>query len=279
MIIHIWKTRKNPRKTDLLFAALGLSNFSVSAYMIFRAFMISLLKLNEKVITHVETVLYGLYAILSNTNLTLNVAIAYNRFCVVSEPMRYSDEKERSRLQKRFIVIVLVTSVVSGVTTGVVIGVVNSRIVRNWIEAVSRFLAYVLLCIIYVKIFRKVKAHNQSVKTTISTGKEGEDRKLSDGKKRHEKYLMKLFLGITISFFIFNLPVMIIGPQFDEIRGCESIQGKLLIAAVTSVILGITFDPLWYFFLWRRIKKRQPEQGNKEGNNLEKNRIETAQHN
>ena len=223
--------------------------------------MISLLKLNEKTTTQIEAFLYGLYTSLSNMNLALNVAIAYNRFCAVSEPKRYSEEKERSRLQKRLIAIVVVTSIVSGVATWVVTGVVQRRMVRNWIEAASRFVAYALLCIIYVKIFRKVKAHNQSVASTVSAGNE-EGRQKRDSDKIHEKYLMKLFLGITVSFFIFNLPIMIIAPQFNEMTGCEAIQGKLLIAAVTFVVLGMTFDPLWYFLLWRRIKKRQPEQGN-----------------
>ena len=54
--------------------------------------------------------------------------------------------------------------------------------------------------------------------------------------QNHEKYLMMLFLGITISFLVFNSPSMIIGPLTPVVPGCESIEGKLLTSAATFFI-------------------------------------------
>ena len=262
MVVHIWKNRKTSKKIDMFFAALGLSNFSLTIYMIVRFVTVRLIAFNDTRTSLFETVSFGLYTILSDLHLSLNVAIAYSRFCAVAQPRKYSEEKERSRLLKRLIAITVVGSVTLGIANGIVLGFVRIRLVRNWIEAASRFITYVLLCIIYVKIFRKVKAHNQSVANAVSTEGQVENNSISERHQNHEKYLMKLFLGITISFLVFNLPIMIIGPLTPVPADCESMEGKLITSAFTFFIVGKAFDPMWYFFLWKRSNRRQPVQRN-----------------
>ena len=253
MVVHIWRKRKTSKKTDSLFAALGLSNFSLSAFTIFRSFMLSLTTLNDTRTSLLDAVLFGLHATLSNINLSLNVAIAYSRFCAVAEPMKYSEKKERSKLQRRLIAIIVVGSLALGIATGVALGFVRIRLVRNWIEAVSRFITYVLLCILYVKIFRAIKVHNQSVINAVSTGGQMENNSIYERHQNHEKYLMKLFLGITISFLVFNLPIMIIGPLISVVTGCESIEGK-----VSSDVLHSwkSFRPNVVFFFFGGVPMR-----------------------
>ena len=262
MVVHIWKNRKTSKKTDMLFAALGLSNVSLTVFMIFRVFKVSLIALNDTKTSLLDAVFFGLYTILSDLNLSLNVAIAYSRFCAVAQPRKYSEDEERSRLQRRLIAITVVGSLALGIANGVVLGFVRIRLVRNWIEAVSRFITYVLLCIIYVKIFRKIKAHNQSVANAVSTEGQVENSSISKRHENHEKYLMKLFLGITISFLVFNLPIMIIGPLTPIATGCDLMEGKLHTSALTFFIVGKAFDPMWYFFLWKRSNRRQSVQRN-----------------
>ena len=262
MIIHIWRTKNNTRKTDLIFAALGLSNFTVSVFLIFRALMTSLVTFNNTYVSPIEAILYGLYGVFTSQNLLLNVGIAYSRLCAVSQPMRYSKEKERSRLQKKLILIIIVISNVLGVATGFAAGISHNRVIRNWIEASSRFLTYILLCIIYVKILCKVKTHNQSMISATGQGNEDENNTTQQRAVQHEKYLTKLFLGITVSFLVFNMPVMIISTIIPTVHGCETVQGRLLTFAATFVIVGMVFDPLWYFLLWKRIKMRQQAQTN-----------------
>ena len=262
MVFHIWKNRKTSKKIDLLFAALGLSNFSFTIYMIVRFVTVRLIAFNDTKTSLFEAVSFGLYTILSDLHLSLNVAIAYSRFCAVAQPRKYSEEKERSRLLKRLIAITVVGSLTLGMANGIVLGFVQIRLVRNWIEAASRFITYVLLCIIYVKIFRKVKAHNQSVANAVSTEGQVETNSISERHQNHEKYLMKLFLGITISFLVFNLPIMIIGPLTPIATGCDLMEGKLITSAFTFFIVGKAFDPMWYFFLWKRSNRRQPVQRN-----------------
>ena len=262
MVVHIWKNRKTSKKIDVLFAALGLSNFSFTVFMIVRLFKVSLIAFNDTRTSLFDAVFFGLYTILSDLNLSLNVAIAYSRFCAVAQPRKYSEDEERSRLQRRLIAITVVGSLALGIANGVVLGFVGIRLVRNWIEAASRFITYVLLCIIYVKIFRKIKAHNQSVANAVSTEGQVENNSISERHQNHEKYLMKLFLGITISFLVFNLPIMIIGPLTPIATGCDLMEGKMLTSALTFFIVGKAFDPIWYFFLWRRSNRRQPVQIN-----------------
>ena len=257
MIVHIFKTRNVKRKTDLLFAALGVSNFSMFFYMIVRATMTSLLTFHEKDTVLLDAVIYGWYGVLTSINLTLNLAIAYNKLCAVSEPVRYSLEKERSRLQVKLIAIALSVSAVLGVTIGIVMAATRTRVFRNWIEAVSRFLTYLLLCVMYCIIFRKVKDHNQSVHGALSSRNMPGNRHTKESREHHEDYLTKLFLGITISFLISNMPVTIVSPAFDFIGSCDSVEGKLQISAAIFFILGTAFDPIWYFFLWKRAKKWQ----------------------
>ena len=266
MIIHIWRTRNNARKVDFLFAALGLSNFALSVFIIFRVVVTSLLTFNDTRTSTIEAFIYGLYGVLSTQNLSLNAGIAYSRFCSVSQPMRYSTGQERSRLQKKLLLIITVISTVFGVAIGLATGIAQSRVVRNWIEASSRFLTYILLCMIYGKIFWKVKVHNQSMINPTGIGSEEENSTFRQAKLNHERYLTRLFLGITISFFVFNLPMMIIGTIIPSVHGCDTVEGKLLTFAVTFVITGMVFDPFWYFFLWRRIRMSQPEQASPQDN-------------
>ena len=268
MIVHIWKTRNNARKVDFIFAALGLSNFGLSVFIMFRALVTSLLRFNDASTSPIQAFLYGLYGVLSSQNLLLNVGIAYSRLCSVSQPNEYSSGKNRSRLQKKLVLFTSVVSNVLGVATGLATGFVQSRIVRNWIDASLRFLAYLLLCIIYGKIFWKVRVHNRSMVNPAGIGNEEGNSTTCQARLEHEKYLAKLFFGITVSFLIFNMPVMIIGTIFPAVPECGTVQGNLLTSAIVFTIIGMAFDPFWYFFLWGRIKTRQPAQTSPQDNGI-----------
>ena len=139
IIVQIRKNRKTS-KTDLLFTALGLSNFSISVFTIFRSLVFSLLNFNDTKTSLFDAVFFGLYATHSDLNLSLNVAIEYNRLCAAGQRKKYSQDKERSKLQRRLIVVTVVGSLALGMANGLALGFVRIRLLRNWIEAVSRFI-------------------------------------------------------------------------------------------------------------------------------------------
>ena len=73
-------------------------------------------------------------------------------------------------------------------------------------------------------------------------------------RSRSEKHLMKMCIGITGSFALFNLPVFIYSAIADLEPTCNNLQGILLLSGMALMKVNMAFDPLWYYYIQKRIQ-------------------------
>ena len=251
MVIHTLAKKKTGNKTVLLFQGIGMSNFLLSTYFICRTFVFVLESESADEITLIHSVAYSFSVGLTCLHLAMNLALAFNRLCMVAWPFDYANDQENRRFQKRLLIGVVSSSLTIGILTGIISTVTRTRLFYNWAHTVCRILTHILLSVTYVTIFKKVKIQNKHYngekrKKDVANA---ESQVLSSRSKYREEYLKKLFTGITTSFFCFNIPITIAAPFNNIFVSCDTFRGRLMIAAMTFFMLGLVFDPIWYFFL------------------------------
>ena len=253
MITHKMTRGKITNNNQLLFTGIGISNVLLSVYFLSRSF-VNLSDSKTKVtVRPVHSVAYSFSLGLSCLHLFMNLAMQFNRYYVTLRPLKYSNKQEKVQLQRRLLLIVFLSSLAISLINGYILTITHSYRFFNWAMTASRFFTHIFLCVMFVKIFKKVKAQSKSCreeeadKEFVKAGSDSSSRI-----KDRDKYLRRLFTGISISFFIFNLPIMIAAPFHDTTTNCGTLKGRLMIVVVTISTLGLVFDPLWYFYLqWR----------------------------
>ena len=233
---------KNSNSSQLLSTGIAKSNILLSIYFTCRTFL--KLSNTEGEVETAHSIAYSFSLGLSCLHLFMNLALAFDRYYITLSPLKYSSEQEKARLQMRILLITVSSSLAVGLVNGIIISITHSMLIFNWTTAISRFLTHILLFMMYMKIFRKVRDHN-TVRRETEMLNEAESKR----KKAQEEYMKKVFIGITVSFFIFNFPLMIAAPFHNIAIDCGTTKGGLMITAVTMSALNLIFDPLWYFLL------------------------------
>ena len=247
------------RSVDFIFGAIGFSNVTLCLLLILRAIFE-----NDTDNRYLGVEVAGLSAVVSLYFMQLgtNIALAYDRYVAVSQPMRYRVGSWFSVLKKLLLGGLITTIACSAAMACVAVLVLHKVSYLLKVVGISRLVGSVSFAIIYYRIFHAYKASQTSLGID-STSKQNvriEANKIEIGvsaamrqiKAKRERSLMKMCIGITVSFIIFNLPVMIYNGFFGFGEDCNTTQGKLLVASVTMMSINMLLDPCWYFKMVKR---------------------------
>ena len=188
-------------------------------------------------------------------NCFFNVALAYFRLCVVQEPFKYSSAYAMRRLSRKLgLAAVIATLLLTSLTT-VLAAMTTVRNIDKWSIVTALLSTYSSLCIIYIKLLHEYITRNKNL---VQVSENGGNREMIEGRRRHERYLTKIFIGMTTSFFVCNLPFIVIMLMFPTvvIPSCESIEGKVSIISACFSRLNMIFDPLWFYISVLRMTRR-----------------------
>ena len=125
--------------------------------------------------------------------------------------------------------------------------------------AILRIIGYILLCIFYTKLYFAMKFQTQAV-VAISDEQaqptKGNERLIMRQKKQSQ-HVKKFFIGITTSFFVFNLPSTVASFVTNQFPNCKTWQGLFSIISIGLACFNMIFDSIWYFYMQRHSRNLQ----------------------
>ena len=190
------------------------------------------------------------------SNCGFNLAIAYCKMCVVTQPFKYFNAMALKRLSKKAALTVAVATAVISLLVTLGTALSKKPNIAIWAATIVLIVSSISLCFVYGKLFIENKRRNKGMIQALDVQ---EDTNIIMKRKSHERYLGKLFIGITSTFLVLNLPAIVIikisSPY--EFSPCNSIKGSLKVFALTCSLIDVLFDPLWFFYLLWRMTKNQ----------------------
>lgn len=260
MVVHIL-TRKKRRRDAVgwLITLIGISN-------IFSAMSYPMKAVTSRVVPH-NSMVWATTTIMTVAMLAqigFNIALAFERLQAAMKPLQYHIAANRRSLERRLTILVASVSMILAVASSTIGAVMNEDKVVFTTLSTSHIVRYILLTCIYYRLFMKMKMQNgvlsrmgrQTRSTCLSVRRgifeERRNRQLSQYKN--------LFIGITTSYFILTLPMVVVLLVIKEMQSCDE-NGAALIAAVASLTLAnfnMVFDASWYFYIVKRSSRLEP---------------------
>ena len=254
-LVYIIINRKKKTGQSLLYGCLCASNMFCSVYVFFTATMgiWQAIKLPGDHLLSILTVSFRCITVCFNCG--FNLAIAYSRMCAVTQPFKYLNAVTVRRLNRRLVLTVFISTLGFASLNAFVIAKTKIQSLNNWAITITLVITYIALCITY---FRLVRAYQRGNNDLAAASQAGTNMHVIEERKRKERYLTCLFIGTTTSFFIFNLPVIILLPMISPSAtvSCSSTNAKLALFATTFSLLDILIDPFWFFItVWWKSRK------------------------
>ena len=184
--------------------------------------------------------------------LQANLALAYDRYLAVSQPMQYRLASTLKRVKRRFFIASIFTIVVAG-TTALVGAVCPHAKATMVVVGCARLIAFLLIAISYYLVFKKYKQSQ----IRDPNDNRSRDPVFLQSREKKEKHLLKMCLGTSLSFIFLNSPLIIaifIYGAHDVSDDCGTQRGIVLLVCTCLDILNRIFDPLWYFYMEKRKK-------------------------
>ena len=255
MLIQVFRKWKTSGKGFFLYGCLSMCNLLSTLALLITpiAMRVDEGKINLSTILSASIVRFSTVCL----NCGFNLAIAYSRMCVVTQPFKYSNPTALWRLSRRTALTVVVVTIVSVVPVALGTAISKMLTINIWALTIVLIITSILLCSFYWKLLRAYRKRNKEMIRVLDVRV---NKNIIENRERQERYLRRLFIGITTSFFVLNLPVMIVTKvsSIYEVSLCDSTEGKLKLFAYTCVIINMVFDPLWFsYILWRMKRDRQ----------------------
>ena len=194
-----------------------------------------------------------------NCQLGFNISLAYERLRIIKHANKYHTKESKKRLEKKLMLCVTSLSVLLAVLSSTLRFIWDKAMYLLIPLAVSRILGYIILCILYIKVYYAMKSQDLTI--APDSARQGEPSTSSNEMniKRRERlqHSKMFFIGITTSFLICNLPNMIVLFFVDNLPLCNTLKGALVTASICLSSCGMVFDALWYFYMDRRSKRMQ----------------------
>ena len=246
MIIFVFKRDGTKRGFYIILLCIGLINAVTSAPMTAFLFISeNFLDNDMKDKTIASTFLVSLHFF----QLHLNLALAYDRYLAVSEPIEHRTAVLMKK-SKRYLI--------TGAACVLVISAIIAYLSANYlylklpIVAVgcARFITFLSLTVIYYKLvrsYKKSQAITESFNTTSTV--QTAAHRVREMNERHMTYKC---VGITLSFVILNLPLAVASIFFPETELCSTQGGIIMFTCLTLDAFNRAIDPIWYFYMDRR---------------------------
>ena len=190
-------------------------------------------------------------------HLGYNVSLAFLRLRVVNSPLEYRTAEAKKKLEKKVSIIASTSSLIIGFSCSLVRVLLKNVTVLYVILSASRILAYILLCILYLKLYAAMKSQSQAIADrSIEQGAQSAcNDEVITRRNQMLEHSKKFFIGITSSFFVLNLPGIIMPVFTTENQPCNSAKGIIVIIFFCLSLFNMVFDAIWYFYTDRRTRR------------------------
>ena len=245
MFVCILKKNRIRQNVYLLLGINGLSNIFFIIQLIGDS---ALKRYTSERSRHVDLFMKSLVAASALFHLSLNIIIAYDRYFVTNFPLKYKTTNPSERL-KKLLAFVLFASILLGFALAYPAAYFKYMRIIHIFIGILRVITCILLAFFYYKIYEKVKSSRVNA---LGNSNESAMMAAHALRRRSEKYLMKMCIGITVSYLILNLPMAIALCIFETTNDCKILNGRVFTASAYILMLNLTFDPLWYFYTEKR---------------------------
>lgn len=248
MLWSILKKRGPTRSTYFVFATIGFSNLFFCLLLVIRA----LSEDSTRQRPVLEATLISAVLVVLLFQIFSNYALAYDRYIAVSQPLAYRLSSRLSHLKKCYVAAFVIITIFSTTVSFLCILKYENKMYLARVMTGSKLAFCIPFLVIYYKIYQSFKTGSRcrSNRTENSRQFQTEDVQLS--RRKQEKHLVMNCLGVTITFLLLNLPLIILDALTSFGDDCSTAQGKALASSITLVNINITLDPCWYFNMERR---------------------------
>ena len=254
MVIHIFKNGGSANRAGFMFKFIAISNATYSICLCFHAVETNATRDVPLTLAFVVSAATGTSFYLQ---LGFNLSLAFERYQIIANAVRYHTAEAKNRLERRLSIAVFTFSFIMGLNFSSLRFLLKNLSFFTVPMAVSRIVGNISLCVLYFKLYLTMKSNNQSIAAT-SAEKDvppTSNNELMTRRMKHLEHSKRFFIGITSTFFILNLPLMIVFFITSEAPPCNTLKGILSILSVCLSIFNMVFDPIWYFYMDRRSKR------------------------
>ena len=249
MLVQIYRNPNTSIGAGRMFTLIGVSNVACALLISIHKFMI--VTTSSPILWFVATC----SVVSSLLQLGFNVSLAYERLQVFKHGLAYHTSEAKRELERKLSICVVISSMIIGILSSTLRFTLGNVMFLAIPMATTRILGYIALCVIYVKLYVTIKSQNQAI--TAITAEQGQSSSIIGNgivklRQKRLKHAKMFFIGITSSFCISNLPIMIIFLTINKTPVCNTVEGLLLTTSISMSLFGMAFDAAWYFYMKRR---------------------------
>ena len=254
MVVHIIKFGNSSHGAGCIFMLIGVSNATVSIFVcvqsIFRKMTV------PAPATWFVSIVLTIAFILQ---MSFNVVLAVERLEVVSKPLKYRTQNAKKSLERKLCLVVVILSIIVGGTVSSLRLIFDNYLIMSASLSASRIIGYITLSVIYCKLYFAMKSQNSTVGEgqVEQGGLSASNNHIIARRRERLEHSRRFFIGITMSFFVLNLPIMVTFLTTKERPHCTSTMGIISNVSVMFSNLNMVFDTIWYFYMNRRAKHLQ----------------------
>lgn len=250
MVIHVFKGKNSSPAARLLFKLIGISNLAYGMLVSIQSGIRSV-PASKFLLWFLWSALLVFYFL----HMGFNVALAFERLAVVSSPFFYCTHEAKKALEKKLCFVVSILCMILSFIFITLKFALESFLPLSISMSATRIMGYVILCVLYYKLFRAMKTENTAVYGNSTDRNDHASNRNKDMILRRRRQLLhsrKFFIGITSSFALFNLPTMVTFLIVHHQAACDTEEGIAGITSICFVMFNSIFDTLWYFHMNRR---------------------------
>ena len=249
MTVHLYQAENPCVGVGLLFKLIGICNVACGVFISFRVVL-------KAVSTPLPLKWFVSAALMTSLclQLCINVSLAFARLQVVKDPMTYRTREAKKSLEKKLSIAASLLSLIIGTSCSAMRFYFKKPAFNVIPLAVLRIIAYLSLCILYCKLYFSMKRQAQAIEPNINEPGQRSSNEVVKRRRKQLKHKRKFFIGITSSFFVLNLPSIIVYFTTDELPPCTSVQRMIYIVPIGLSFFNMIFDVLWYVYMYKRSK-------------------------
>ena len=230
---------------------LGCINTLLSSAICIRTFISIFSTEQRKFSNATEAVIMSFGSFLTIQQLASQLSISIERLLAVCRPFKYRLKYAKGD-RKVLTAIIWLVSAVSGAVIGgfsVCFHIPVLVSISTWLFFAGALLTHILL---YSFTIKEVKGTSGAVQDAMYRGTQQASNasKIAEVRRKQERKLHLLAIGITLSYTCCNFPITVFVGMYDlkmESQSCYTKEGLFYTLSLAFVCVNLLFDPFWYF--------------------------------
>ena len=251
MVIHNYR-ENNSFGAGFLFKLIGICNAACGICLCTQAIAIS-----ANAIPPLPWVLSMITSTVFFLQLGFNVSLAFERYKVVINAADYCSSNAKRKLEKKLALAVFTIALLLSILIAIVRYLYSNVLIQSVPFAATRIIGYILFCVLYGKLFFTMRSQSQAI--APSSVEQGLPTAISQKsitrRRRQLEHSKRFFIGITSSYFILNLPIMVAFFIIDENPNCHTFKGIFSLLSIGLSVINMIFDSVWYFYMAKRSRR------------------------